>query len=717
MAQPAAIPPSPETQGEVIHLPFAQSKDAWAVAVPWIVFAVSALVLGFNVAPGVTFHDSGEFALAAKVGGIPHPPGAPSWTLAAWIACSLLPFLEAAYVTNLLCSLYGAATLGLMAHLSIKWIEKTDLDLKPHFLALTAPLALLISPAFLEQSFITEQYTLLTLHLCLLLTLATKALDKDGLKPWHWSLFGLVWGLSMANHPSQICLGLLMLAFVFTLPGPAAWWQRSLWGLAGTAAGLSIFLYNPIRSSTDPIMNWGQPDTWERFFWGISRQQWESRPMSDAPPGFVNEWLMSYNFQGELGWIVLGLGAIGMITLVRRLKLPLLWISLAVVPYALLLLLGHMRQDGMDNIYIRHYGVSDWHIPLYMMVALAAGLGLARSAAFLQTRGRDVLVGGVICLLAGLAGFSIFNNSLRGYTDPQAYIDHQLAGVPQDAVFFAGTDNASHALAYTLAGGFRRSDLTFAYGFPQVEGIKAQDSIFRWGAKTRLAWLTSSMHKWNYQPLDIPPLTAEQLKAPLYAEFPASIRASAAFMEPSGWNFRLHDTVLKNDDVTASDEKWKQAHPELFMPAPADRPVHRLTREAYSQVHQRRANYFVARNLLGSAVEAYSLALTWQPDNAQIWFGLGFAYEKANQHDEARKAYIKAYELMPYFPGINNAMALASLEAGEIDSAEFFFKEELRYFPGDKNSIYNLERLKEQKTDGRIPAGSKFSQTDDPTAR
>lgn len=717
MAQPAAIPPSSETRGEVIHLPFAQPKDVWAKAIPWIVFAVSALVLGFNVAPGVTFHDSGEFALAAKVGGIPHPPGAPSWTLAAWIACSLLPFLEAAYVTNLLCSLYGAATLGLMAHLSIKWIEKSDLDLKPHFLALAAPLALLISPAFLEQSFITEQYTLLTFHLCLILTLATKATDETGLKAWQWSLFGIVWGLSMANHPSQICLGLLMLAFVFTLPGPVAWWQRSLWGLAGTVAGLSVFLYNPIRSSTNPIMNWGQPDNWERFFWGISRQQWKSRPIGDAPAGFVNEWLMSYNFQGELGWIVLGLSAIGMITLVRRLKLPLLWMTLAVVPYAVLLLLGHMKQMGMDNIYIRHYGVSDWHIPIYMMLALAASLGLARAAAFLQTRGRDVMIGGVLCVLAGLAGFSVYTNSMRDYKDAETYIENYLKSVPENATLFAASDNASHPLAYTLAGGFKRQDLTYAYGYPQFEGMNEVDSIFRWGAKTRRAWLTDTMHNWDYQPLDLPRLSEEQIDAPLYVEFPPAIRASAAFMEPSGWNFRMHDTVLKNDDVIASEEKWQQNHPELFAPAPTDRPIHRLTREAFSQVHQRRANYFVARNLLGSAVEAYGLALSWQPDNAQIWFGLGFAYDKADQPDEARKAFIKAYELMPYFPGVNNAMALASLEAGETDAAEFFFREEQRYFPGEKNSLYNLQRLEEQKKSGRAPIRSDFTQPDSSVER
>lgn len=702
MAQPAAIAQSPEPQGEVLHLPLAQRADRWQKAIPWIVFAFSALVLGFNAAPGLTFHDAGEFALAAQVGGIPHPPGAPTWTLLAWIATSLLPFLEPIYVTNLLCSVYGAATLGLMAHLGLKWIPRAAPDLQPHFFCLAAPLALLASPAFLEQSFITEQYTLLTFQLGLILTLATKGLqDEEGLTWKNWTLMGVLWGLTMGNHPSQICLGLLMLAMVFTLPGSLVWWKRSLWGLAGTGLGLSVFLYNPIRSSTDPIMNWGRPSTWEAFIWGITRQQWKSRPIEDAPAGFVQEWISTYNLSGELGWITLALALVGVLVLVKQLKRPLLWMTLAVVPYALLLVIGHMKQMGMDNIYIRHYGVGDWHIPLYMMIALASGLGLAGAARFLQSKGRAVLTYTLLAVMAGLSGWAIANSSMSGYRDADLFVENYLKGVPEGATLFGASDNVSHPLGYKIAGGHTRPDLTYGYGYPQFEGVSEDDSVFRWGPARRRNWLNKTMHDWTYQPLDIPPLSPEQVERPMFVEFPPGIPASAAFMEPSGWNFRLHDTVLKNDDVLAADAKWKASNPELFLAAPNDRPIHRLTREAFSQVHQRRGNYFVARNLLGSAVEAFTLALTWQPENAQIWFGLAFAYDRAGSKDEARAAFTKVYELMPYFPGINNALGLAALDAGDPETAELLFREEQRLFPKERNSAFNLKRLLEAKESGK----------------
>ena len=112
------------------------------------------------------------------------------------------------------------------------------------------------------------------------------------------------------------------------------------------------------------------------------------------------------------------------------------------------------------------------------------------------------------------------------------------------------------------------------------------------------------------------------------------------------------------------------------------------------------------------AVEAFTLALSWQPDNAQIWFGLGFAYDRANNKDEARKAFLKAYELMPYFPGVNNALGLASLDAGDAEAAEFFFSEEQRLFPKERNSKFNLQRLLEQKKEGRLPDRSGMTKPD-----
>src|SRR5437764_12571415 len=71
------------------------------------------LVYVATLAPSVTFWDAGEFIAAARVLGIPHPPGTPLFVvlLNAWARA--LRFLPFAVATNLFSAVCTAAALGL----------------------------------------------------------------------------------------------------------------------------------------------------------------------------------------------------------------------------------------------------------------------------------------------------------------------------------------------------------------------------------------------------------------------------------------------------------------------------------------------------------------------------------------------------------------------------------------------------------------------------
>src|SRR5687768_17607336 len=94
---------------------------------PWLAAAITAGVvwLGYMVtlAPTVTFWDAGEFIAAAKVLGIPHPPGTPLFVIIAHVWGTLLPFGEFAWRTNLLSAVLSAGAAGfffLVAHESLR---------------------------------------------------------------------------------------------------------------------------------------------------------------------------------------------------------------------------------------------------------------------------------------------------------------------------------------------------------------------------------------------------------------------------------------------------------------------------------------------------------------------------------------------------------------------------------------------------------------------
>ena len=101
-----------------------------AARIPWRAAAVVALVVlaGYaaTLAPTVTFWDAGEFIAAARVLGIPHPPGTPLFVMIAHVWARLVPVGEYAARTNLLSALLsaaGAAGFFLVVHESLRQLE------------------------------------------------------------------------------------------------------------------------------------------------------------------------------------------------------------------------------------------------------------------------------------------------------------------------------------------------------------------------------------------------------------------------------------------------------------------------------------------------------------------------------------------------------------------------------------------------------------------
>ena len=119
---------------------------------PWqsalFVFAVSFAVLWWNAAPSVTFHDSGEFAMAAASAGIPHPPGAPSWTILASAFIRLFGFEDPARGTNVFSGFCSAVTLALICWLVQRWALLLFPAVSRWIMALTGISASLILSSF-----------------------------------------------------------------------------------------------------------------------------------------------------------------------------------------------------------------------------------------------------------------------------------------------------------------------------------------------------------------------------------------------------------------------------------------------------------------------------------------------------------------------------------------------------------------------------------------
>jgi len=245
--------------------------------------AVGALALAvylLTLAPTITWRnegaDSGDLVTAAVTFGIPHPPGYPLYTLIA-AGFARLPLAEPARGVNLfsaVCAagaivwLYAAAR-ALNEPKCAGMFERSNVPSSrgdARLVAASFALTCAFSPLFWSQAVIAEVYALNALFIAALLAVIHwhAASDKASWRVW---LGAAIFGLGCAHH-----LPIALLApTAFLLLDPARW-QRQwvLPALLFFLIPLSLYLYLPLRAAADPPINWGEPRTWENFWWMIS---------------------------------------------------------------------------------------------------------------------------------------------------------------------------------------------------------------------------------------------------------------------------------------------------------------------------------------------------------------------------------------------------------------------------------------------------------------
>jgi hypothetical protein len=250
----------------------------------WPALFAGALALALyarTMAPGLTWAhdgaDGGDLLAAALTGGIPHPPGYPTYELLLRAAVGVLPG-SPARAGNWFSALCAAASAALLADLARRLLAQHGQPRWAGVIALGVGLAWAASPALWSQAVITEVYTLHALFVTLLLWLLWRGREEVGSSPALWLvLAGLVWGIGLGNH----------LSLALMLPAAAVWWWTSRGGHAadgrsvrprgevvlpavGAAVGLAVYAYLPLAASGRPSINWGNPGTPASFWWVVS---------------------------------------------------------------------------------------------------------------------------------------------------------------------------------------------------------------------------------------------------------------------------------------------------------------------------------------------------------------------------------------------------------------------------------------------------------------
>ncbi len=247
-----------------------------------------------SMCPTVNFIDSGELATDTYTLGICHPTGYPLFTLIGWIFSHLPLGFRVVYKLNIMaaffCSLGLFVFFRFLVFLLNGFIFKdrkqrsaseesiTSLELVQVFIpAVFGSLIFGFSETYWSQALAIEVYSLHVFFLSTVLYFFTKAIhiqfysDNDAHADrhplWYWYGFAFALGLAFTNHMTTILLAPACLFFYFYhYRFHRSGWIRILQMALPFLLGLSLYLYLPLRAAEHPLMNWGNPVNFDRFW-------------------------------------------------------------------------------------------------------------------------------------------------------------------------------------------------------------------------------------------------------------------------------------------------------------------------------------------------------------------------------------------------------------------------------------------------------------------
>ncbi len=355
-----------------------------------------AFALGWyarTLPPGLLAGDPGEFQFAAWRFGLAHPTGYPLYLIVGGIWQHILAIfgVDPAYSLNLLSTLFGALTVGLLYLFMARNLPSTPWG---RLSGLFAALLFALNPTFWSQSIIAEVYTLNALLIVAVLwaaagvgtlsaddgssaTTISPRRDPAGHFPAHPIPLFLLLGFAVGHHRTALFLLPGLLLWLFWID--RGWWRRRKLvisaGLALVAAQV-VYAYIPLRSGPDaspwlyPRLDGAVLALYQQSVAGFvdfitGRVFAVSFLGMDSAlarlPQMAELWLLHFN------WTGLALILIGLVALLRARSWSILLLT---VPLALILQLFNLFY-GIGDIYV-------FYIPLYLVGAIWAGFGVAQ---------------------------------------------------------------------------------------------------------------------------------------------------------------------------------------------------------------------------------------------------------------------------------------------------------------------------------------------------
>jgi tetratricopeptide (TPR) repeat protein len=278
---------------------------------------------------------------------------------------------------------------------------------------------------------------------------------------YHWLYAAaLVFGLALGVHHATVGVNILALAALVYFTGGLRFFtsKQLLFAAMFALAGLSVYAYLPLAASRSPIMNWGDPRTFERLWWHVTGRQYRIflSPSFDTMIGQFGSFIKLAAREFNPWWFPIGLGlaGAGFMALFHRDQKS-FW-------FLILVIIG-------DLAYALNYEIAEdkdaYYLPTFIAMAITAGAGaewLIRSARSMRMPikiAHSLAVGFILLVpLTAFAANLPFNNRSHYYV-AQDYVDNILSTIEPNGMLLTLDWQVYSPMLYLHEIENRRSDV------------------------------------------------------------------------------------------------------------------------------------------------------------------------------------------------------------------------------------------------------------------
>lgn len=627
------------------------------------VFAVYLITL----CPTVYVGDSGELTAAALSLGIAHPPGYPVYVILGKVFSTLIPGAPSAYEMNLFSAFFGALSAVMLYNLMRVLGTGRIVGIA------TGALLAFLNP-FWSQAVVARVYTL---NAFLMITSLYFLFRYRNNRRRH-NMYGyfLFLGFGLANHPiSIITLPVSILVFLSVENRkkyePVTWLNFVLWSLPGAA----MYLYLPLRSMTNPAINWGNPGKGKRLIDFVLRSEYWTRVyvenLTDAYE--VIRFYLGL-IPGELLYAGVLFLAVGILYSFRKQGLVAVCLVLIYVFNIFFMILHASRSD---IFYWPRY-----IIPSFLSIVIWTGLGF--DAVIKQVSSIRSLPFIALVLPVALAVINFHENDRSQHRLAEEFNMHILNDLPDNSALMAQGDNVLFPITY----------------FHHVKGVRPDMKLFEVGMNQLAAF--------EFHPK----------KTPTFFTHYNNLGTTDLQLVPDGLVYKVITPDMDAPSIMSADElleKYELTTITGSKPVYLDYLSRCMVGDYYFMLAVN-----VHRKSFADALPLYLKAAEAAYDNDVVQYNLGLVFGREQRYFEAMQQFKKvlaidrknrkAPQYIAHFGQLTNKQAAArqrpadpfesafskaqdAFERGDVQKAKQFVEQALTIRPNAVSALNNLATI------------------------